>query len=453
MKPYIFLLSMLYTVCLSAQSYDLAGAVAYGLEHSNDVKIKQLDIASADSDIKEYRAIGIPQVNGGIDYSYYFQLPVQPVEDFISPAVYGVLFQENVIQPRELADPEVFEFTFFQPHNLTGKIEASSLIFDGSYLYGLKAARLYKELVNRELEMTEQDIKSNVTKAYAAVLVARKNKEVLDQNIQVLTKTLEDTKAFFENGFVESLDVDRLQLSLDGLKTQSTNLEQLISVSKNLLKFQMGYPIDQEIILTENLEALEAQYIASNEQKLDITKRVEYQLLETNKQLNELDLQRHKAGYLPSARAFASYQGSIQRTNLFDNTEAGLLPTLVAGISINIPIYDGGQKSARMQKSKLTLEKIDLQKREFERGMTLQVENTRLAYKNAQQTVLNQKNTLALSQKIFDKTQIKFREGVGSSVELSQAEADLYQAQGAYISSLYDLLLSKIDMDIALGIL
>lgn len=436
------------------QSFRLDEAVAYGLQHSNNIKMKQIDIATANQDIKDFRAIGIPQVNGGIDYQHYFRVPVQPVNDFISPAVYGVLFQENILEQRDLGTPDVFELGFIQPNVLTAKIEANALLFDGTYIYGLKAAKLYKELVNRQLELTEQEIKANVTKAYMAVLIAQRNQEILKKNIMVLEQSVLETQAVYDNGFAESLDVERLQLSLDDITTQSKNLDQLIRISKNVLKFQMGYPAEEEILLSDDIESLQVAFAKDEyamSDQIDYSNRAEYRILETNAELNELDLKRYKSGYLPSARAFASLQESLQRTNLFDSSEAGWLPTVVAGLSVNIPIYDGGQKSAKIQKSKLKIESIGLQQDEFKRGVSLAVNNSYLAYQNAKETLENRKKSLALSEKIYNKTQIKFKEGVGSSVELKQAESSLYQSQGSYINALYDLLSTKVDLDIALG--
>jgi len=174
-------------------------------------------------------------------------------------------------------------------------------------------------------------------------------------------------------------------------------------------------------------------------------------LLNTNQQLNDLDLKRNKAGYYPTLKAFASFQQSLQRTNLFDNDQTGFLPTGLLGFSINVPIYDGGEKSAKIQKVKLNIEKTNIQKAEFTRGMILQVRNSQVALRNAKRNLENRKNALEMTQSIFDRTKIKFTEGVGSSVEVTQAEGNLYQAQAEYISALYDVLESKVDLDIALG--
>ena len=219
---------------------------------------------------------------------------------------------------------------------------------------------------------------------------------------------------------------------------------------------QMG---DQKIMsdeqLAETIDELIIKFGASDvntdEIIVDPSKRAEYQVLNTNEELNHLDLKRNKAGYYPSVGAFASFQQSLQRSNLFDGEQTGFLPTGLLGFNIAVPIYDGGEKSAKIQKVKLNLEKIGLQKTEFTRAMTLQVRNSQVALNNAKRNFENRKKALDMTRSIFDRTKIKFREGVGSSVEVTQAESALYQAQAEYISALYDVLESKVDLDIALG--
>jgi len=282
--------------------FSLEQAVAYGLTHHNEMKMNDLDYLSAEQTIKEFKSIAMPKVNGGVDYSYYLAVPQQPVEDFIGPAIYGVLFQEEVIPARDLGAPETFELAFVQPNVLTASLGANVQLFDGGYLYGLKAAKTYRELVRKERKQTEQSIIANVTKAYMAILIAEKNKEVVSQNISVLEKSLSDIKAIYENGLAESLDVDRIQLSLETLQTQVINLDQLIQLSYNLLKFQMNYPIDQIISVSDNLETMvdkiTVEEINLNE-PVDVSNRAEFGVIEMGQQLNEIDYKRIKAGYLP----------------------------------------------------------------------------------------------------------------------------------------------------------
>lgn len=450
----ILFLSVGVTQLKAQEQFSLEQAVGYALTHHNNIKMNDLDYQSAEQTIREFKSIAMPKVNGGIDYSYYLAVPAQPVEDFISPSVYGVLFQEGVIPERELGAPETFEFSFVQPNVLTASLGASIQLFDGGYLYGLKAAKLYKGLVQKERIQSEQSITTNVTKAYMSILIAEKNKEVVSQNIKVLEKSVSDIKEVYKNGFAESLDVDRMQLSLETLQTQIGNLDQMIQLSYNLLKFQMNYPIGQNLSVSDDLETM-VDKIAVDEISLDgpidMSRRAEFGVIELGQQLNEIDYKRTKAGYLPTANAFVNVQESLQRSNLFDNDEAGWLPTAVVGVSIKAPIYDGGMKKAQMENIKLKMQKTDLQKQELENLITLQVRNSQRSIINARNTVNNSKKNLDLSQKIYDKTKIKFKEGVGSSIEVTQAESDLYQAQGNYINALYDLLSAKTDYNLALA--
>jgi len=446
----IFGISQVY----AQDQFSLEEAVGYALTHHNDMKMNDIDYLSAEQTIKEFRSIAMPKVNGGLDYSYYLAVPAQPVQDFITPSVYGVLFQEGVIPERDLGAPQTFEFSFVQPNVLTASIGANLQIFDGSYLYGLKAAKTYKELVKKEREQSEQSIIANVTKAYMSILIAEKNKEVVSQNIKVLQKSVSDIQAVYESGFAESLDVDRMKLSLETLETQIGNLDQLIQLSYNLLKFQMNYPLDNFITVSDNLEEMVDKITVDEinlEKPIDVSRRAEFGVIEVGQQLNQIDLKRIKAGYLPTANAFVNLQESLQRGNLFDNSEAGWLPTAVVGVSVKAPIYDGGRKSAQMENVRLKMQKTDLQKEDLSRLIQLQARNAQLTIINARNTVLSTKKNLDLSQKIYDKSRIKFKEGVGSSIEVTQAEADLYQAQGNYINALYDLLNAKTDYNLALA--
>ena len=154
---------------------------------------------------------------------------------------------------------------------------------------------------------------------------------------------------------------------------------------------------------------------------------------------------------LPSVWAFANYGQNLNRNNLFDGSETGFLPNGAVGLSARIPIYDSGATKAIVQQKKILIEKRQIELSEFDRAMALQVLTTETQFKNAQTTLGGVKRSLELNERIYDTAQIKYREGVGSSVEMAQAEASLYQAQANYIDALYALLTSKTELDIATG--
>ncbi len=445
-----------FSVALTAQSsFNLEEAIDYAIKHSCEMQISQLDQADAEARITEFKATGLPQVNGGIDYNYYFFTPAVPVEDFISPAVYGILeneFPGEVVSPP--GPPTFQEFSFFTKHNLTAQVTASMLLFDGSYLTGVKAAKLYKDLTTKRKDVIEEEVKTAVTKAYMNILIAEENKNTLETNLSTIEKSLKEAEAYYENGFIERLEVTRIDLSKETLQAEITKVDQLINISKNLLKFQMAYPLSNPIELTEDLETLVNIFNAESDLsdiEIDFSKKAQFRQIEMGQELNELNIERLKKGYLPNVVARAGVSEALQRNNLFGENEAGWIPTVYAGLAINVPITDGKRKQGMIQQAEIEQRKTQIQKEEYQRSIAMQVETARLQHANAKTSLANNKRILEVTQDIYGTTLIKFGEGVGSSLEVTQAESDLHQAQSAYINSLYDLLITKIDLDIALG--
>jgi len=442
-------------VVFGQQTFTLQQAIEYALENNSSMRIAEIESESADAKIMEFKSIGMPKLNAGINYQYYFAIPANPVEDFITPTVYQVLEEEMVagVDPY-VGPPDIFEFSFFQRNNLSASIDGSVLLFDGSYLEGLKAARLFKDLTQKSIDVKEEQIRSAVTKAYMNILIVEENKAVLDKNISNIEKSLKDVQAYYDNGFLEQLDVDRLNLSLLDVSTERQKIEQLINSSYDLLKFQMSYPLDGEITITEDLKLLVEKLSVENvdlEEPIDYSKRPEYDQILLGRDLNEVNVAQLKKGYLPSVMARANFNELLQRNNLFDNTQSGWIPTASVSLGINIPIYDGNEKKSKIKQAKLDLEEIDIQQSEFERSLNLQVRQARIQYNNAKTNLTNREKTLTIIENIYDKTLIKFREGVGSSLEVTQAETSLFDMQSKYINALYDLLITKTDLDIALG--
>ena len=439
------LYSLIFALCISINgfvsgqdSYSIDDAVQYAIANSSKTKLNQLDLAKAEGQIKEYRAIGLPQLKGSVNYQHFINLPTSllPAEIFGGP------------------EGTFAEIQFGLKNSVNAGLELNTLIFDGSFFTGLRAQRIYRELVFKQAGQNNYEIRKSVTKAYLGVLIADRNKRIIEKNIENLGKTLEETQIFYENGFVEKLDVDRLQLSFDNLETEISRIDRMIDLSKNVLKFQMNYPLDQNISLNESLDDLADKVFldpVNLDEKFDITSRPEFAVIETGEKLNELNVESIQRGYLPSLVGFANYQTAVQRNNLFDTDEPGFFPTTIVGLALSVPIWDSYSRKAQIQQAKVDLEVTQVQKSEFERAVNFEIINARLSYQNAMTTVNNSKRSENLANRIYSTTQIKFKEGVGSSLELSQAEQNLYSAQANYINALYDLVVAKTDLDIALG--
>lgn len=416
------------------QTFTLEQAVAYGLQNSTKLQMQQIELQDAEGQILEYKAIGIPKINGTASYRYSPDIPTFIIPDFSDPT-------------------KTIAAQFGTSHNVDAGLELQALLFDGSFFVGLQGQRLYRELVQRQAKVPEPEIKANVQKAFLAVLIAERNKGILDKNIDNLESTLRETRAIFENGFAEKLDVDRLELSLNNLKVEAGKIDRLIELSYNLLKFQMTFPLGEAIAIDGNLDAL----LAANNMEdaanteLDITMRPELAVIDKGLELANLNIRRLKVAYAPSLVGFASYSKQLQRNDLFDSNDNPWFTVSNIGASLNVPIFDGLDKKAKLQRARIEVDKNMIQKRDFERGVTLEVQNSKIAFLNAGQTVETTKKSLELAQNIYDVTQIKYKEGVGSSIEVTQAERELYSAQAANINALYDLLVAKTDLDKALG--
>ena len=456
MKHYFFLFFSFLALSLQAQnqSFSLEQAIAYALDQSTTTRKAEVDVQYAKAQVREYQAIGIPKVNGSLQYQRFFDIPTQILPDFISPIVVGTMEQFQLVPAGTAAGlPQGFTpAQFGTNNNFTASITASTLIFDGSYLVGLKAAKGLEQMTRRQADLSLYELRYQVKKAYFTVLLAEQNADFLDKNLANLSKLLAETQAFKDNGLVEQLDVDRLALTRSNLQAEREIIQRQVDLAYNALKFQMNFPLEQSLELSDKLpQLLQAPAESDLQGETPFGNRIELDILQRTEYLNELNIKRLYAGYYPNMTAFFTHQQVLQRNKLFDKDEAGFFPTTIGGITLNVPIFDGLDKSAKIQIAKLDKQRFTLQIEDFKRGMSLQVQNARTAYRNAAQRLQTQEQNLALAERILNTTKVKYKEGFGSSLEITQAEQELYRTQANYLNALYDLVLAKTDLDKALG--
>ncbi len=434
---FILLLLLTFSLTASAQSpksFSLDEAITYALSNSLSIKNAQIGIADANEQIKENKALGLPTVSATLGYNHYLKLPVSlvPAEFFGGQA------------------GEFAELAFGTKNNISAAVDVQSLLFDWSYLTALKAARAYRSYSEEEKVMTEADVKNQVRSAYLPSLIIDESKKTLEKNIANVKNLRFETSELYKAGFVEQLDVDRLDLTIANLETQLGNLDRQKQLVYNTLKLVMNYPIDQEIIISDNLDKLLVEASVNDlEADINYSSRPEYRLANMGKKLNLLNIDYVKSTYYPNLVGFGQYSQSGQSDDFFNNNI--WIDVAVVGVQMNVPLYSGGGKKAKLQRAQLDLARTENQMRSLERVIWLEVGNARIAYKNARVNVAEQEKNLALAQRIYDTTQIKYKEGVGSSLEITQAEQALFQSQQNIIQARYELLLAKIDLDKALG--
>lgn len=417
----------------------LDDAVNYAWQNNNEMKNAQINIIDAEERIIENRAIGIPKLNGTVDYQRYLQVPVQVLpEPFV-----------DLISALNPGEPVNREASFFLQNNFSAGLSLDALLFDGTYLTALKASRVYRDYVARDYAVKRREVRNQVIDAYLPVLLLEENLEILNKNSENLSQLLKETKALYEEGFAEQLDVDRLELSLANLQVERENLERQRQAALNALKFTLNADQELDFVIEENLEGLAtevAQELLTS--TVNYEARPEVQYVEKGIDLADLNIEQYKMGYYPTLRGFVSYTQNRQWNTKDD---AFWAPTALVGVTLNVPIFDGWDKKAKVERAKLAKEINLNQQNTLLRSIELEVSNAKSAYTTSQKSLAAQRRNRALAQRIYNTTQIKYREGVGSSLEVNQAEQSLYTAQGNYIQALYNLAVAKYDLLSALG--
>jgi len=426
----------------ATHNFSLQDCINYAYQHQDSVLNAGLDVKSAEYKIKETIGTGLPQINGTASFQDYTRTPTQtgPAGLFKNPPTYD---------PNAPLAP--FPFGALQ-YNNTYSIQGTQLLFSGTFLVGLQAAKTYKELSVRSLTRSKIQTNVSVTKAYYQVLVSNEQIKLLDANINQLKQQLDQTTQQNKQGFVEKIDVDRLTVQYNNLVTNRENTVRSLVLSSQLLKFQMGMPIQEEIVLTDKLESvnLNQQLTQNIGDTTFYHNRIEYNLLETNLKLNQLDVKSKKAAFLPTLSANAGF-ADVYQENQTKYLYSHPYPYNYIGLSLNVPIFTGGQHINQLKQSQVSVEKAQNDLANAKNAFSLEASNARITFQNSMASLDNQKRSMTLAEDVLRVAKVKYQQGVGSSIEVTQAQTDLESADNQYIQALYNALISKVDLDKAYG--
>jgi outer membrane protein len=449
MKTKIFLIFifLIFNSALFAQTentFTLQQCIDYALINQVNVVNSQIDESIAKGRVNEVKALGTPQINGSASLIDNPQLPRMflrndpgsffPPYDPTQPEVQAI---RNIFQLRSSGD---------------ANIQVNQLIFNGSYFVGLQAASTYRELAKKTTTQTKITTVENVTKAYYMVLINKERTKIFDVNLRRLDSLLREVGILHQNGFVEKIDIDRIEVQRNNLLTDKQNFDNLLELSWLLLKFQMGMPLNQPILLSESIDKIQLDSNVAIASEFDYTKRIEYSALQSAERLQMLDLKNKRFERLPNINAFA--KGGITRSdirfgNLFGNRWYSYS---MVGLSLSVPIL-GIQSQYQAQQSKLKLQQVQNTMKSMESTLGIQAKQAELNYKNSLNAMNNQKRNMELAQEVSRVSKIKYSEGVGSNLEVTNAESDLKQAQINYYEALYNAIVSKIDFQKSQGTL
>jgi len=427
----------------SVLNYSLQDCINYAYEHQDSVMNAKLDVKSAEYKVKETIGSGLPQINGTVSFQDFLKPPVTVGPDFTNYAKTGVIDPNAPLAP--------FPFGAVK-YNNTYSLTGSQLLFSGTYIVGLQAVKTFKELSQRSLTRTRIETNVSVTKAYYQVLVSNEQIKLLDANIDQLKQQLDQTTQQNKQGFVEKIDVDRLSVQYNNLVTSRENTVRSLALNYQMLKFQMGMSIYQQLNLTDKLENIDLNQQIGQD-AIDTSfyhNRIEYNLLETNIKLNQLDAKSKKAEFLPTLTAIGGYAGTFQENHmkyLYNH----IYTDNYIGLNLNIPIFSGGQRINQLRQLEINVKKAQNNLNDAKNALSLQASSANITYVNSLQSLTNQKKSRELAQEVLHVAKVKYQQGVGSSLEVTQAETDFENADNQYIQALYNVLISKVDLDKAYG--
>ncbi len=438
----------------SILKFSIKEAQDYALQNNPIVKNANLDLESAKKKIWETTAIGLPQINSKLVYSYMLTIP-DKIKEFsgltmLGGWMYGVdqylggssggTWIPTIPAPDSNTKPITEDDMKW---GLTYDITLTEIIFNGAYIVGLQTSRIYRQLSELAITKSQNDITESVSNSYYLVLIAQENKLLMDTIYANTEKMLNNVKAMYEQGLVEETDVEQLQLTLSNLKNTDEMLVRQIEVVKNLLKFQMGITLEQNIVLTDRLDVLinsvDLNSYALKEFKVE--NYSEFRLVETQEKLAGMNLKLQKTSFLPDIAAYYNHQEN------FNENSFSFTPPNIIGLSVNIPIFGSGMKLARIQQAKIGLEKASNTKQQVETGLKTGFAEAQSSYLTALSKFRTNKENILLAEKIYKKTIIKYKEGIAGSMELTQTQSQYLQTQSNYYISIIELVtaMSKLE--------
>ena len=416
----------------------LEEALAFGEQNNRNIKKASMEIRKAYKDQWSTIAIGLPQISANADYQNFIELPTSLI-----PAQF---FGGN--------EGEFAEVQFGTPQTMTAGLTLQQLIFDGSYIVGLEASKIFLKISENIFEKTLLEVRRNIVQTYSSVLLARENIDFLKKNKNNLEKNLLELNQLYENGFEEEESVEQIRLTLSGVKTQLRYINNVERITLDMLKLLMGFPIKSPLILSDDLEKLtnDSLFNFKVPENLSLDNNIDIKIAENNLLSETLLYRYERSKGLPRLSAFlnGNYTGNSES---FTFTQQGQkwFGAALLGINLQIPVFSSLRRSALSQKAKIAILQAENDLTETQERILIEVKAAENDYKLAVENYFTNKENLELATRIEKKNQLKYFEGVTSSFELREAQLQLYSAQNNYIKSIQEVIQKKLSLQTILN--
>jgi outer membrane protein len=402
----------------------LKEAQEYALHNNKMVKSAKLTVEGSQKDVWTTISSGLPQVTAGATLTDNLKLGV------------FVLTMNGVSTVIQMG----------MTYNVPVSMQASLPLFNAPYYVGIQTVKLAQKLAESNLQSTEIDTRQAVASAYYLILVSEESLRILKENLSNLQETLKSTKAMFKSGMAEATDVDQMASNVSMVENSFSNLQRTIEINYNLLRFQLGVQFDTKITLTETLDDLVKEINVDSiiAQEFNCNNNIQFDLVQKQEQLSALNVKTQKAKILPSLSSFYSLSSSGMGMKLSGLT---WYPSSYAGLQLSVPLFASGQRNSIIQKAKIDFEKAKNTKEMVSDQLKMQDKQLRYNLENAHLQYKSQKDNVEVSKRVYASMENKYKQGMASSLELTQSNSLYLQAENNYITSLMNLLQTKLELD------
>ena len=440
MKKIILIVSFFaFSTLIKAQEQTLQlsldEAIKYALENSYDAIAAKNDIRVAKETVWETTTIGLPKIDGAVDYQNFLKQPITVAD------ING--------------DGADEEFVLGTKQNVNANVTLTQLLFDGSYLVGLQSSKTFLKISQQAEEKTALVTREAVINAYGNILVTEKNIEILKRNNEVNNKTLREARIGYENGLSEQEDVEQFEIIKGNIENNIRASVRLRDIAYKMLNIALGNPINTSLVLTDTLETLVIKNTDLNllVKDFNINDHIDYRIAQNDRETKRLMVQLEKSKNLPTLSAFVNYgtQAFSNNFSFFDRNQRWFQSSLL-GVSLNVPIFSSFGRKAKTAQAKINLEIADIRLEETKQKLNLAAQSAKSDYQLSIDNYQTAKKNLNLAERIEKKQQIKFNEGITTSFDLLQAQNQLYSQQNEFVQSMLNIIAKKATLENALNI-
>ena len=424
----LFLVS--YANAQEVKTLNLKEVLQYALENKAEAKKAKLQVENSEYKIQEVRSRALPQIaaNGSLNYNPILQTTVIDGDNFGAPGT-------------------TIQAAFGQKWNSGAGISLTQALFDQSVFTGLRAAKSTREFYQLNAQLTDEQVIERVANAYYQVYVQQQKLIVVENNLKNTTKVKTIIEGQYNNGLAKKIDLDRISVRVNNINSMRQQLLNAITLQENALKFYMGMPMENTLVIPQTAFEVSPQDILSS---ADVTKRTEYLVLKKQEQLLELQKKSFQAYYYPilSLSGGYNYIGQGPQLPWFAKPSDGVYWSDYAsvGLSLRVPIFSGFGTRAKVRQADNSLKSLQVDLDDTKLALDLAFENSKKQIENSLITISNQKENAKLAQEVFNNTNNNYTQGLASLTDLLDAENALVDAQNNYTAAILDYKLAEIQL-------